>query len=124
MVPAAVKGACVATDQVSYLLMANRFTSNVPGCSHLLDGLGSDLAFSNGLKPGTGAGNVPEVQALWRDEFQKAQFVWLSYNAYRRVAWFPQLRTYFAANFVPVFRHGGHDTLYARKGHTSTSTSS
>jgi len=118
------KGACVATDQVSYLLMANRFTSNVPGCSHLLDGLGSDLAFSNGLKPSTGAGNVPKVQALWRDAFDHADYIWLSANSYRRVAWFPQLRTYFAANFVPVFRHGGHDTLYARKGHTSTSTSS
>jgi alpha-1,2-mannosyltransferase len=115
------KGACVATDQVSYLLIANRFTSNVPGCSHMLDGLGSDLAFSNGLKPSTGAGNVPKVQALWRDAFDHADYIWLSYNSYRRVAWFPELRTYFAANFVPVFRHGGHDTLYARKGlHTSS----
>lgn len=115
------KGACVATDQVSYLLMANRFTSSVPGCSHMLDGLGSDLAFSNGLKPSTGAGNVPKVQALWRDVFDHADYIWLSYNSYRRVAWFPELRTYFAANFVPVFNHGWHDTLYARKGvHTSS----
>jgi len=110
------KGACVATDQVSYLLMANRFTSDVPGCPHLLDGLGSDLAFSNGLKPSTGAGNVPKVQALWMDAFDHADFVWLSYNSYRRVPRFPELQAYFAANFVPVFRHGGHDTLYARKG--------
>jgi alpha-1,2-mannosyltransferase len=110
------KGACVATDQVSYLLMANRFSPDQANCPHMLDGLGSDLAFSNGLKPSTGAGNVPEVQALWRDEFQKAQFVWLSYNAYRRVAWYPALRTYFHDNFVLVLKHGWHDSLYARKG--------
>ena len=112
------KGACVATDQVSYLLMANRFTSNVPGCSHLLDGLGSDLAFSNGLKPSTGAGNVPKVQALWRDAFDHADYIWLSYNSYRRVAWFLQLRTYFAANFVPVFRHGATTRSTPAREHT------
>ncbi|MGD0924431.1 MAG: glycosyltransferase family 87 protein [Streptosporangiaceae bacterium] len=110
------KGACVATDQVSYLLMANRFSPDQPGCPHMLDGLGSDLGFSNGLKPGTGAGDVAAVQALWKDEFTRSQFVWLSYNAYRRVAWDPQLRAYFRANFVPVFKHAWHDTLYARKG--------
>ncbi|HEY2126633.1 MAG TPA: glycosyltransferase family 87 protein [Streptosporangiaceae bacterium] len=110
------KGACVATDQASYLLMANRFSPDQANCPHMLDGLGSDLGLSNGLKPSTGAGNVPEVQALWRDEFQRSQFVWLSYNAYRRVAWFPELRTYFHDNFVLVLKHGWHDSLYARKG--------
>ena len=110
------KGACVATDQVSYLLMANRFSPALSHCPHMLDGLGSDLGFSNGLKPSTGAGKVPAVQAMWWDEFTHSQFVWLSYNSYRRVAWYPQLRAYFKANFVQVLKHGWHDTLYARKG--------
>ena len=110
------KGACVATDQASYLLMANRFSPDQRNCPHMLDGLGSDLGFSNGLKPSTGAGKVPAVQALWWDEFTRAQFVWLSYNQARRVAWYPQLRAYFKANFVPVYKHGWHDTLWARKG--------
>ena len=110
------KGACVATDQTSYLLMANRFSPDQANCPHMLDGLGSDLGFSNGLKPATGAGQVPAVQAMWWDEFTRAQFVWLSYNQSRRVAWYPQLRAYFKANFVPVYKHGWHDTLWARKG--------
>jgi hypothetical protein len=110
------KGACVATDQVSYLLMANRFSPAQSNCPHMLDGLGSDLGFSNGLKPSTGAGKVPAVQAMWWDQFTRAQFVWLSYNQARRVAWYPQLRAYFKANFVPVYKHGWHDTLWARKG--------
>ncbi|HTT54907.1 MAG TPA: glycosyltransferase family 87 protein [Streptosporangiaceae bacterium] len=109
------KGACVGSDQVSYLLMANRFSPVQANCPHMLDGLGSDLAFSNGLKPSTGAGNVKVVQALWWDEFTKARFIWLSYNSYRRVAWYPALRAYFKDNFVLVFQHGGHDSLYARK---------
>ena len=96
--------------------MANRFSPDQANCPHMLDGLGSDLGFSNGLKPATGAGSVPAVQALWREEFQKAQFIWLSYNAYRRVAWDPALRTYFHDNFVLVFKHAWHDSLYARKG--------
>jgi alpha-1,2-mannosyltransferase len=110
------KGSCIGTDQVSYLLMANRFSPVQANCPHMLDGLGSDLAFSNGLKPSTGAGNVKAVQALWWDEFTKAKFIWLSYNAYRRVAWYPALRTYFKDNFVLVFKHSWHDSLYARKG--------
>jgi glycosyl transferase family 87 len=110
------KGACVATDQTSYLLMANRFSPDLSKCPHMLDGLGSDLGFSNGLKPATGAGQVPAVQAMWWDEFTSAQFVWLSYNQSRRVAWYPQLRTYFKANFVPVYKHAWHDTLWARRG--------
>jgi Glycosyltransferase family 87 len=110
------KGACIATDQTSYLLMANRFSPDQRNCPHMLDGLGSDLGFSNGLKPSTGAGNVPAVQAMWWDEFTRAQFVWLSYNSYRRVAWYSQLRAYFKANFVQVYKHGWHDTLWARKG--------
>lgn len=110
------KGACVATDQSSYLLMANRFSPDQANCPHMLDGLGSDLGFSNGLKPSSGAGKVPAVQSMWWDEFTRAQFVWLSYNSYRRVAWYPQLRAYFKANFVQVYKHGWHDTLWARKG--------
>jgi hypothetical protein len=109
-------GSCVATDQVSFLLMANRFFAHGPGCPPLLDGLGSDLAFSNGLKPGTGAGGIPAVAALWRSEFGHAQYAWLSFTAYRRIAWTTQLRAYFKANFVPVFTDGGRDTVYARKG--------
>jgi hypothetical protein len=110
------KGACVATDQTSYLLMANRFSPDQRNCPHMLDGLGSDLGFSSGLKPSTGAGNVAAVRSMWWDEFTSAQFVWLSYNQARRVAWYPQLRAYFKANFVPVYKHGWHDTLWARKG--------
>ena len=111
------KGACVATDQASYLLMANRFSPDQPNCPHMLDGLGSDLGFSNGLKPATGAGKVPAVPGHVVGRVHPApSSSGCPYNQYRRVAWYPQLRAYFKANFVPVYKHGWHDTLWARKG--------
>ena len=37
-------GSCVVTDEVSLLLLAGRFSARAPGCSAVLDGLGTDLA--------------------------------------------------------------------------------
>jgi hypothetical protein len=109
-------GACVLTDQVSLTIVANRFTSDVPGCSQMVDGLGTDLALSHGLKPSTGAGRVPAVAAVWRSAFDHAQYVWLSWGSVRRVPWNPSLTAYFHGNFVRVLRDGTHDSLYIRKG--------
>ena len=71
-------GGCVLTDQVSYTIVANRFISDVPGCSTMDDPTGMDLALGHGLKPNTGAGRVPAVAAVWRDAFDHAQYVLLT----------------------------------------------
>jgi hypothetical protein len=110
------QGACVASDQSAYLLVADRFSSDVPGCSQLIDGLGTDLALSGGLKPHTGAGRVPAVASVWRGAFQHAGYLWLTFHAARRVAWTPGLRGYVAGNFVRVLRDTRGDQLYVRKG--------
>jgi hypothetical protein len=107
-------GACVLTDQVAYLIVFDRFTSDVPGCSPMVDGLGTDLALSGGLKPETGAGNVPAVAAVWRDGFAHAQYLWLTVRDSRRVPWTPSLRAYFREHFVPVMKDARGDLLYAR----------
>jgi alpha-1,2-mannosyltransferase len=108
-------GSCVASDEVSLLLISNRFISNVPGCSAMIDGLGTDLALSGGLKPGTGAGRNPAVQAVWMQAFQHAQFIWLSKLSQRRVAWFPALQRYFTAHFTAAITDPRGDVLYKRK---------
>jgi alpha-1,2-mannosyltransferase len=109
-------GSCVATDEVSLLLLADRFTSAVPGCSPVLDGLGTDLALSGGRKPSTGAGRAPAVAAVWQAAFTHAQFAWLSrYNA-RRIAWTPALRAYFRGHFTRVLADSRGDALYRRTG--------
>jgi hypothetical protein len=109
-------GACVLTDEVAFTVLANRFVSDVPGCSLMVDGLGTDLALSHGLKPSTGAGNVPAVAALWRGAFDHAQYVWLTTLNARRIPWTPALRAYFSKDFAVVLKDGRRDTLYARRG--------
>jgi hypothetical protein len=120
-VPSAIQrivppGACVLTDQVSLTIIANRFVSSVPGCPQIVDGLGTDLALSHGLKPSTGAARVPGVAAVWREAFSHAQYVILTPINARRIAWTPGIRTYFDTHFVQVFQSPRHLTLYARKG--------
>jgi hypothetical protein len=107
-------GACVLTDQASWLIITNRFSSDVPGCSPMVDTLGTDLALSGGLRPATGAGNDPAVAAVWRSAFSHAQFVWLTYQNGRRVPWTPSLHAYFSKSFVIILRDGRGDILYRR----------
>jgi alpha-1,2-mannosyltransferase len=120
-VPAAVTriipaGACVLTDQVSVTLAANRFVSDVPGCPQMVDTLGTDLALSGGLKPGTGAGQVPAVAAVWRQAFSRAQYVLLTRSNDKRVPWTPSLITYFHRNFIRVRQPSPRLALYVRRG--------
>jgi alpha-1,2-mannosyltransferase len=106
-------GACVISDQVSYTIAINRFVSDVPGCSQMVDGVGSDYALSNGHNGLTGAGSTPAVEQLWLSAFRSAQYVWLTSDSPRRVPWTPTLRAYFLAHFAPLIE--GPDWLYARK---------
>jgi len=108
-------GSCVATDEVSLLILAKRFITDVPGCSAMVDGTGTDLALSDGGTPGTGAGRDPEVAAAWRQEFAHAQYAWFSAFSDRRIAWSPALRRYFTSHFVPIMRDSRGDVLYQRQ---------
>ncbi len=110
-------GACVLTDQVSYTIAADRFYSTVPGCSLLVDSIGTDYALGHGRDASSGAARYPAVDAVWRNAFAHAQYVWLSlrFNQ-RRIAWTPALRSYFHHHFHRVLRDGTDDELYARTG--------
>jgi hypothetical protein len=108
-------GSCVATDEVSLLILTNRFITDVPGCSAMVDGTGTDLALSHGGTPSTGAGRNPAVAAVWRQAFTHAQYAWFSANSSRRIAWSPALRDYFTSNFVPIMRDSRGDVLYQRQ---------
>ena len=108
-------GSCVATDEVAFLILANRFVTTVPGCSPMVDGTGTDLALSRGGTPGTGAGRNPAVAAAWRQEFAHARYAWLSALSRRRIAWSPALRAYFNSHFVLVMSDSRGDVLYRRR---------
>jgi len=108
-------GACVASDQASLLISADRFYSSAPGCPVLVDGTGTSYALGHGQTAAT-AGRVPAVAAVWRQAFGAAQYVLLtSYNP-SRIAWTPQLRTYFQDHFTRVSGNWSPLTLYVRKG--------
>ena len=107
-------GDCVLTDQVSYTILANRFLSDVPGCSLMDDPTGADLALSRGRTPSSGAGNVPAVAAFWWDALRHAKVVMLSGRSFKRVAWAPGLKTYFHDHFRLVARDPAQDALYVR----------
>ena len=109
------KGACVITDSAVYLLIANRFTSDVPGCPKMVDSLGVDLALGGGRRPGTGAGAVPAVAAAWQQAFGAAGWVLLTPKAGLRIPWTPTLLAYFHSHFRLV-RHMNTYNLYARDG--------
>jgi hypothetical protein len=106
-------GACVATDQASFLLLANRFTSTVPSCSQMVDGLGTDLALSGGRRPGSGVSRVAAVRAAWHHAFSQASWAVLTPKNALRIAWTPKLLDYFLEHFIPVL-HGYGFTLYKR----------
>jgi alpha-1,2-mannosyltransferase len=109
-------GACVATDQASYTIAIDRFVSTVPGCSLMIDGVGTDYALSNGRNGQTGAGSSPAVEAAWMSAFRTARYAWLTSQAYRRISWTPQLIAYFDSHFVRLMTHG-FDRLYVRAAH-------
>ncbi len=105
-------GACVLTDQVSYTIAIDRFVSTSPGCSLMVDGVGSDYTLSQGHNGLTGAGRSPAVEQLWLSAFRSARYVWLTGTASRRIPWTPQLRAYLQAHFRLLNR--GPVWLYAR----------
>jgi len=107
-------GACVLTDQESLLIAADRFTSDVPGCSLMVDATGTDYVLGHG-RNGLTAGRVPAVAAVWRKAFDAAQYVWLTPYNTLRIAWTPGLEAYFHSHFTPVSGPWAPLSLYVRK---------
>ena len=107
-------GSCLLADEVSFAVMTNRLVSDVPGCSLLLDSTGTNFALSHGRDPETGAARFARVDAVWTYAFDHAQYVWLSGLNNHRVAWTPQLRSYFEAHFTRILNAGAAGALYRR----------
>ncbi|MGD0683821.1 MAG: hypothetical protein ABSA03_01775 [Streptosporangiaceae bacterium] len=108
-------GACVLTDQESLLIASDRFTSDVPGCSLMVDATGTDYVLGHG-RNGLTAGRVPAVAAVWRAAFDAAQYVWLTPYNTLRIAWTPELEAYFHRNFTLARGPWAPLSLYVRNG--------
>jgi len=109
-------GACVFSDQVSFTIAADRFTSSRPGCPDVLDSLAETLTLGHGVSPEGGAGNMPRVIAGWEGVLGRAQYVWLTQAYANRIPWTPQLRSWFGAHFqlVGSYPHYVNSKLYER----------
>ena len=81
----------------------------------MVDATGTDFVLGHG-RNGFTAGSVPAVAAVWRQAFGAAQYVWLTPNNTRRIAWTPALRTYFTRHFALVRGPWAPLSLYVRKG--------
>jgi hypothetical protein len=103
--------ACVATDQVSYTIAINRFNSSKPGCSLMVDGVGTDYTLSghNGLSK---EGATPAVEAVWMSAFRSARYLWLTSQVDKRIPWTTTLLTYLRTHFKPLT--DGPDFVYVR----------
>lgn len=79
-------GACVFSDQVSFLISADRFESAKP-CPVVIDSLATTLVFTHGVSDQGGATKDWAAQREWEQILNKAQYVWLSPNVWRRLPW-------------------------------------
>lgn len=95
-------GACVVSDQVSLLIVANRFFSRDESCPKYLDPYGTALALSGGKTINGGARESESVVSFWMTALQRAQFVWLTPQSTRRVPWTTTTRSYFDSNFAKI----------------------
>jgi len=109
------KGSCVLTDSAAYLLIGDRFTADAPGCSQMVDSLGTDLALGDGRRPESGAGQVPAVSQAWLQAFSTAGWVLLTPKNSVRIPWNPALLAYFHSHFR-LARRMHTFNLYVRDG--------
>ncbi len=107
-------GSCVVSDTATLLLLADRFSSSAPGCTVMVDGLGTDLALSHGLTPETGAGAVPAVTSVWRQAIGHAQYLWLTAEYTRRIPVTPALASYMKQCFQTIDTDAYGDTILRR----------
>ncbi len=105
-------GSCVVSDTATLLLLADRFYSSTPGCTVMVDGLGTDLALSHGLTPETGAGAIPSVARLWRQSIGHARYLWLSQQYARRIPLTAALSRYLHRHFHLIYADDYGDRLY------------
>lgn len=116
-------GACVLTDLQDFTLVSDRFVSTKPGCSTMVDLIGTEYALAHGHNGVTGAGDVPAVEKLFLSAFRSADFVWLQCSpgsrrgclTNRRIPWTATILAYFRHHFVRAPGHPSLANLYVRR---------
>jgi alpha-1,2-mannosyltransferase len=115
-------GSCVVTDDTSLTVSANRFTSDQPECSPMVDAFGTLLAMTNGQKRYAAPQVLAKVTAVWRTAFSDAQYAWIQTGSQGQIPWTASLYQYFTSHFRlvglvngPGSRNAPEGGLYARR---------
>jgi hypothetical protein len=109
-------GSCVVTDDTSLTVSANRFTSDQPDCSPMVDAFGTLLAMTNGQKRYASPQVLAKVEAVWRTAFSDAQYAWIQTGSQGQIPWTASLYAYFTSHFRLVGLVNGPGSLDTPKG--------
>ena len=113
-------GACVLGDDAPTLLLADRFSSTVPGCTAVTDAFGTTISSDGGYPASSAKAESPATVKTWLDALEHADYVVLAL-AYqeRRIPWeVPSLQNYLLNDFRTV--HFTDYVVLKRKGNVGT----
>jgi len=97
-------GACVLGDDAPTLLLADRFSSTVPGCTAVTDAFGTTISSDGGYPATSPEAESPATVKTWLDALEHADYVVLAVGYQeRRIPWdAPALRSYLHKDFRTV----------------------
>jgi hypothetical protein len=101
-------GGCVLGDDAPTLLLADRFSSTVPGCTAVTDAFGTTLSSDGGYPASSPQAEAPATLKTWLVALEHADYVVLALGYQeRRVPWSsPTLQSYLQENFRTVRSSG------------------
>ena len=101
-------GACVVADQITTVMVADRFVAKSPSCPFIVDAYGTWIdTFPEHLPPYSGADLPSDFTERWKNWFARADYVALLTEQSRQIPWSPDLRSWFDTNFEAVHLQPG-----------------
>jgi alpha-1,2-mannosyltransferase len=101
-------GACVLGDDAPTLLLADRFSAAVPGCTAVTDAFGTTISSDGGYTANTPEAESPATVNSWLDALDHADYVVLALGYQeRRIPWeVPALQSYLRNDFLTLHSAG------------------
>jgi hypothetical protein len=98
----------VLGDDAPTLLLADRFSSTVPGCTAVTDAFGTTISSDGGYPATSPEAESPATVKIWLDALEHADYVVLALGYQeRRISWdAPSLQSYLHEDFRTVHSAG------------------
>lgn len=111
------RGACLVVTFATFPVVADRLIADDPGCPKMVDPFGEWVEHTPAHRPYRGALPVAFVKSF-AAKLNDAGYVAFGQPNSSYVPWTPELRRWYAANFVEV-RHTVGIALYEHRGHSA-----